>query len=214
MKTIATIAIAATIAATASTALAGPEYSAEELFEMSDVVADVEVSETVCSAANVVTEGVARSYGSSMTTLDVLKGELGDTFDYSVTAIEYNDEYGVAGCSSAEYILPQGWVGRVYLMNNGVDSYIIRDWGGAITDQEASAMHELPLCEPASAPSDPPVNPPEPNEPSNPDDLTMVQEDAGGCSMGGQGSNSTAWWMLAGLGFMAARRRRDMTVSE
>lgn len=206
MKQITAVAIAASLFATAGLAQAGPEYTEEELFEMADIVVDVEVTANECLSAVETSESIVRRYGHTLQTLEVIKGDAGDVMELVGTSTEWDPEIGEAGCSQAEYVLNEGWVGRLYLGQLADGSLQIVDWGGAVMDQEASSLAPLPACEPKSKDIDPL---PQPDE--DPSDTSGVANDqAGGCSTSGSAPASGAWLALSllGLGFAAARRRR------
>jgi len=206
MKTFAACCIASVLTTLAASAVAGVELPEEDLLEMADVVAEVEVTATACVEAKDTADATIRSYGSTMTTLEVLKGELEDTFSYSVTQTEYDPDADMPSCTDAEYVLPQGWVGRVYLMNTGPGEYVIRDLGGAVVDQNASVMHELPVCEPQT--DMPCLDASCGNDDLTDSDPSTGDASSGGCSVSGP-ADASAWWLLAGLGVVAARRRRS-----
>lgn len=206
MKTNFALLASAIVMTTSSMAFAGPApMTAEELTELVDVVADVSVADTQCNGDAVEEQwGITSQYVSQLEVLEVVKGEVEGQLDYHVSSTEYDEEYGQPGCSSAEYVLPAGWVGRVYMTELEDGSYSIQYWGGAEKDVELSIVEEVPSCI-ASAPFDPSDPPQDP-----------VDDDAGsvgaqGCSAaGGNSGNGAPSWLLAlplALALGARRRR-------
>ena len=197
-----------------SSALAGPsEYPEEELFEMADVVADVETVSLECNGAPVEHEyAIETYYAATFRTLDVVKGSADEMIEYRVTRTFWKE--GELGCSAPEYVLPQGWVGRVYLHQVG-DHYEILDPGGAKIDAEASVTSEVPSCVSTSPETHPPTPPEEDEEivdddEINPETGMPFSADASGCSVSSTGSSSNAAWLAAALAALAVglcRRR-------
>jgi uncharacterized protein (TIGR03382 family) len=219
MTNLRTVAFAVALSGTiSSAALAGPPPPTEaELFEMADVVADVETVSLDCAGLPVHGEyATVTSYEAQFQAVEILKGDAGEMLDYRVSSTEY-EEGGEAGCSSPEYVLPEGWVGRVYLQDAGDGTYVITEFGGAVVDAEASIMHEVPTCEitsPGPDPQDPEADP-DPQDPSAPTDPTDETNSGGqqvaGCSASGTAPNGS-WFSLAlAAAAVAGLRRRSGT---
>ncbi len=135
-----------------SIAAAGWKYhSEEELFDLADIVVDVEVAEVRCNSAWEQSGFTFRRYDNDLTTLNVIKGEVESSFALQTTDIAENFDIG-PGCGSGQTpLLPRGWSGRLYLVrdNDGSLVFAVADDGGvAVTDPYASVIHELPVCEP------------------------------------------------------------------
>lgn len=210
--------LAATVS---SSAFAGPPpLSEEELFELADVVVEVESVGIACMGNSVETEwSIQRSYESELQPLELLKGDISmeNVLQYRVTSTEYTDEAGLPGCSSPEYVLPEGWVGTVYLMEQSDGTYAISEWGGADKDMEQSVTHAVPSCDVASPSDKDPGDPGDPNDPNDDptdsddteiDDEMTVQPAS--CTVSSVPASGTTGWMalgLAGAALAIARRR-------
>lgn len=204
------LAVAAASAAlfSSSIALAGPFYQEEELFEMADVVVDATVADIRCTGATAFgcsdtidpdVEGtcIERNYGHELSTLNVLKGEIDETFALAGSEFEGFE----IGCSDASYVLPKGWTGRLYLSRGDDGTLSVVDWGTAVKDPDASVLHQLPVCEPKADPND-----------GQPEDSILTETPAQGCSLSA-GTPATdprgfVSAVLVGLALMFGRRKR------
>lgn len=197
------LAVAAVSAAlfSSSIALAGPFYQEEELFEMADVVVDATVADIRCTGAKAFAcsdtidpdvEGtcIEQDYDHELTTLNVLKGEIDETF--ALAGSQIDRPAGIDfGCMDPSYVLPKGWTGRLYLYRGSGGKLYVVDWGAAVKDPYASVLHQLPVCEPKADPN--------PNA-------------AQGCSLSaGTPANDPRGFVsavLVGLALMFGRRKR------
>jgi len=196
-------------------AAGGQYYSEEELFDLADIVVDVEVTDVRCNSAWVQNSFTFRRYDNDLMTLDVIKGEVESSFALQTTDIQESINIG-PGCGSGQTpILPRGWSGRLYLVRNNDGSLVFAvadDWGVAVTDPYASVIHELPVCEP-KADDDPRVD--INNDDSGDNGPTGSASAARGCSVSSgsssgsssQGGNGFAALGLLGLVLVSRRRR-------
>lgn len=215
------LAVAAAAAAffTSSIALAGPFYQEEELFEMAHVVVDATVADIRCTGAtswgcsdvldpHVEGTCIEQNYDHELTTLNVLKGEIDETFALAGSQIDRPPGIDF-GCMDPSYVLPKGWTGRLYLYRGSGGKLYVVDWGAAVKDPDASVLHQLPVCEPKADPN--PKADPSPND-SEPEEPTPAESPAQGCSLsaGTQATDPRGFvsTVLLGLALMFGRRKR------
>ena len=195
-------------------AQAGPEYTEEELFEMAELVVDVEVAETTCDGSIQTDENgnVTTSYQSELDVLSSSKGGAEGTIFYKTASTVWQPGYAPIGCSAPSVVLAAGWVGRLYLSEHADGAYRLLSWNAAVKDHEASIIEELPQCSAPADPSNPDQGGDVGSEPGGDAGSTgAVAEEASGCSIGsaGSGAAGNGWLSLAfmGLGLFVARRR-------
>ena len=198
--------LASALVMTSGVAFAGPEpMTQEELTEAVDVVADIAVADTQCDGDAVQEEwGVTSTYVSQLEVFSVVKGDVEGLLNYRVSSTQYDEAYGQPGCSSAEYVLPAGWVGRVYLTELGDGTYSIEHWGGAEKNFEESLIEQVPSCIASTElPFDLRFDPTD-----NADDGDVASAEAQGCSAAGTRSDVPAWLFALPLALGIGLRRR------
>ncbi|HIA01514.1 MAG TPA: hypothetical protein EYN06_04840 [Myxococcales bacterium] len=180
-----------------STALALPApMSAEELVAASDIIIEGEVTQVECMGQELVPdESTTNHYRATVTVLDVIKGEPGDSVIVDFKTIKYVEGFDVAACSGSGQSHPLGQIGTYHLTGPNDESVFAPPSWSAFTESDDSSPGDLESCEelPATDGADgtgstdgaPPVK-----------QVTASSESSSGCTSS-PGSNSSSGLLLS-----------------